>query len=380
MVNGEPETALVGCTGAYPSTVALLLATVLALISPTSASATTPTASLESVLNQASSLAPLETVIVASNGQVVAEHGYRGHTTTAPTNIKSASKLVISALVGIAIDKGVLEGTDQPVALLLAQDLPAKPDPRLQQLTIGHLLSMQAGLGSTSGPGYGAWVGSRNWVQAALARPFEDEPGRPDDLLHRLHPPALGDPDTTERTFDAATRPRLAGATRRLPDRRLDAGSAGHLHGGNEMAMSPRSLAFGELYRTGGVTPAGERLISREWIDTSWQLRTRSPWTGDGHGYAWFLTRIAGEDVRYGWGYGGQMLYLVPRLGLTVVMTSNESASSAQSGHRNDLHRLLGRIIVAAIQADHALGTASANRVSKNAWTSAHERRSASSW
>ncbi|WP_262405630.1 serine hydrolase domain-containing protein [Pseudomonas fluorescens] len=381
MVNGEPETALAGCIGAYPSTVALLLATVLALISPTSASATTPTASLESVLNQASSLAPLETVIVASNGQVVAEHGYRGHTTTAPTNIKSASKLVISALVGIAIDKGVLEGTDQPVALLLAQDLPAKPDPRLQQLTIGHLLSMQAGLGSTSGPGYGAWVGSRNWVQAALARPFEDEPGG--RMIYSTGSTHLLSAILTRQSGRSTLQLardwlgplegfQIAGWTQ---------DPQGIYMGGNEMAMSPRSLlAFGELYRTGGVTPAGERLISREWIDTSWQLRTRSPWTGDGHGYAWFLTRIAGEDVRYGWGYGGQMLYLVPRLGLTVVMTSNESASSAQSGHRNDLHRLLGRIIVAAIQADHALGTASANRVSKNAWTSAHERRSASSW
>ena len=381
MVNGEPETALVGCTGAYPSTVALLLATVLALISPTSASATTPAASLESVLNQASSLAPLETVIVASNGQVIAEHGYRGHTTTAPTNIKSASKLVISALVGIAIDKGVLEGTDQPVALLLAQDMPAKPDPRLQQLTIGHLLSMQAGLGSTSGPGYGAWVGSRNWVQAALARPFEDEPGG--RMIYSTGSTHLLSAILTRQSGRSTLQLardwlgplegfQIAGWTQ---------DPQGIYMGGNEMAMSPRSLlAFGELYRTGGVTPAGERLISREWIDTSWQLRTRSPWTGDGHGYAWFLTRIAGEDVRYGWGYGGQMLYLVPRLGLTVVMTSNESASSAQSGHRNDLHRLLGRIIVAAIQADHALGTASANRVSKNAWTSAHERRSASSW
>src|SRR5690606_22853067 len=71
----------------------------------------------------------------------------------------------------------VLEGASQAVAPLLAQDLPADPDPRMQALTIGHLLSMQAGLGSTSGPQYGPWVESRNWVRAALARPFEDEPG-----------------------------------------------------------------------------------------------------------------------------------------------------------------------------------------------------------
>src|SRR5690606_12057900 len=51
------------------------------------------------------------------------------------------------------------------------------PDPRLRQLTIGDLLSMRSGLGSTSGANYGAWVTSRNWVRAVLDRPFEDKPG-----------------------------------------------------------------------------------------------------------------------------------------------------------------------------------------------------------
>jgi hypothetical protein len=41
------------------------------------------------------------------------------------------------------------------------------------------------------------------------------------------------------------------------------------------------------------------------------------------------------------------MLYVVPRLGLTVVMTSNENAPSSRTGHRDDLHALLGDIVEA---------------------------------
>jgi CubicO group peptidase (beta-lactamase class C family) len=116
--------------------------------------------------------------------------------------------------------------------------------------------------------------------------------------------------------------------------------------GGNQMAMSARSLlAFGELYRTGGLAPDGARLLSEDWIETSWTPRTRSIFSGEQYGYGWFLGRIGGEEVRYGWGYGGQMLYIVPRLGLTVVMTSDDSAPSARSGYRNDLHALLASII-----------------------------------
>src|SRR5690606_14353491 len=62
------------------------------------------------ILAEAARLGPLETVIVARKGEVVAERAYDGHSLTAPTNIKSASKAVLSALVGMAIDRGLLEG------------------------------------------------------------------------------------------------------------------------------------------------------------------------------------------------------------------------------------------------------------------------------
>jgi CubicO group peptidase (beta-lactamase class C family) len=110
--------------------------------------------------------------------------------------------------------------------------------------------------------------------------------------------------------------------------------------------MSTRSLlAFGELYRNGGQTSSGEQLISAQWISTSWGRRTRSRFSGDGYGYGWFLRRIGGHDVRYAWGYGGQMLYIVPSLALTVAITSDESAPSARTGYRDHLHDLLRRVI-----------------------------------
>ena len=59
-----------------------------------------------------------------------------------PVNIKSASKSGMSALVGIAIARGVLTGTTQPALALLAADAPARADPRLARVTVSHLLSM----------------------------------------------------------------------------------------------------------------------------------------------------------------------------------------------------------------------------------------------
>ncbi len=331
----------------------LLSAVAASLAAPAFAQEAADPVTFASILDEAETIAPLETVVVSLNGEIVAERGYRGNAVDRPTNIKSASKSVVSALVGIAIDKGVIEGPDQKIAPLLADDLPADADPRINDITIGHLLSMQAGLGRTSGPNYGRWVASRNWVRTALAMPFEDEPGGPmlystgsTHLLSAILTRASG-----RSTMELARE--WLGPINGFRIGGWDRDPQGIYLGGNQMAMSPRSLlAFGEVYRNGGETPDGTRIVSADWIEQSWQRRTRSRFNGDGYGYGWFLRRIAGEDVKYGWGYGGQMLYIVPALGLTVVMTSDENSPSARTGHRTDLHALLGRIIATARQAE----------------------------
>ncbi|HEX2257178.1 MAG TPA: serine hydrolase [Afifellaceae bacterium] len=311
--------------------------------------------SLARILDKAAALGPLETVIVAVDGEILAERGYRDHSVTAPTNIKSASKSIVSALVGIAIDKGILEGVNQKIAPLLQADLPPDPDPRLNEITIGNLLSMQAGLERTSGANYGRWISSRNWVRAALARPFVDEPGGgmlySTGSTHLLS--AILSRTTGRSTLELARE--WLGTLPGFGIAAWERDPQGIYLGGNQMAMSARSLlAFGELYRNGGRAPGGEQLLSPEWIALSWQPRTASRFTGDGYGYGWFHRRIAGHDAHYGWGYGGQMLYVVPSLGLTVVMTSDETSPAGRTGYRDRLHDVMGDIVRAVEESGRA--------------------------
>ena len=87
--------------------------------------------------------------------------------------------------------------------------------------------------------------------------------------------------------------------------------------GGNEMAMTPRSLlAFGELYRRAGLTASGERLLSQDWIEASWTPRTRSRYTGHGYGYGWFVSQ---SGFVLGRGYGGQIIAAHPERRLAVA-------------------------------------------------------------
>jgi CubicO group peptidase (beta-lactamase class C family) len=320
---------------------ALLCLWVGALLPMASSAATLP-----QTLEAADTLPTLRTVIVARHGTVLAERGFHGGRVDRPTNIKSASKTVVAALVGIAIDKSLLDGVDQPIAPLLKDDLPAKPDLRLSQITIGHLLSMQAGLARTSGPNYGRWVGSRNWVRDVLAQPFEDAPGG--GMLYSTGSTHLLSAILT-RVTGKSTLQLSKDWLGQQPGFAITAWARdpqGVYFGGNQMSMTPRSLlAFGELFRSGGRSTDGRQVMSARWIAASWAPRTRSVFTGDGYGYGWFARRIGGQDVRFAWGYGGQMLYIVPALDLVVVMTSDPDQPSGSSGYLLELHALLARIM-----------------------------------
>ncbi len=299
-------------------------------------------------LRRADGLERLHTLLVARHGAVQIEHAAAGHGPDRPANIKSLSKTVLSALVGAAIDRGVIEGVDQPVVALLGDRVPADADPRVGETRVGHLLSMQAGLERTSGGNYGAWVASDDWVAYALSRPFVAEPGGP--MLYST--------GSTHILSAALTRASGQGTLALARDWLGEPlaitippwlrGPQGIYFGGNQMRLSPRALLrFGEPYRRGG-SHDGARILPASWIEASWTPRGRSAYTGHGYGYGWFITRLAGEQVYYGRGFGGQMLYVLPGVAMTVVVTSDPTPPSPGGPYFRELNDLLAELLIPA--------------------------------
>lgn len=298
---------------------------------------------------KADALPQLRAMIVARDGQVGLQRAYRGPGLDSPVNIKSAAKTVLSAVAGAAVARGVLR-LDQPIAPILGRRVPAGADSRVRAITVEHLLSMSAGLEPTSGPNYGPWVSSRDWVGYALSRPFVAEPGGrmlystgTSHILSAVLTAAAG-----RDTLDLARA--WIGAPLGISVPAWTRDPQGVYFGGNEMALSPRAmLRFGELYRNGGLHGQA-RVLPTTWIAESWRSRGgRSPWTGYTYGLGWWIRRSGGHDVYFAWGYGGQMVYVVPGLALTVVMTSDPAARSA-TGHVQALHALFDQFLVPAAE------------------------------
>lgn len=305
---------------------------------------------LAGALAEAAQLAPLHTLIVAQHGEVLAERRFAGPPPDRPVNVKSVSKTMIAALTGIAIARGHLQGVGQPMAPLLRDRLPSHPDPRLAQVTIGNLLAMRAGLERTSGAYYGRWVASPDWVRAALARPFVADPGGPmlystgnTHLLSAILTRVTGRP-TLQLAQDWLGTP-LGIA---IPPWPRD--PQGIYFGGNDMLLSPRGLLrFAEMVRQGGRL-GGATVLPEAWLRAWWQPQAPSFFTGDLYGYGWFLRPVGAEPRFYAWGYGGQMIHLLPGRGLSIVMTSDptQPAESARA-HTRALQALVEQRILPAL-------------------------------
>lgn len=303
------------------------------------------------IVDQGRGLGQLHGLVVARNGEVAIAERFRGAALDQTVNIKSASKTIIASLVGRAIDEGLIESIDQPIAELIPDKLPADADPRLATVTVGNLLSMQSGLERTSGGNYGRWVASNDWVRFALSRPFVDVPGGGmlystgnTHVLSAILTEVSGR-STRELFSDWIAEPLgiRVGAWDRDPQ--------GIYLGGNQMALSPHGLlAFGEMIRNGG-TLDGEQILPADWIAGSWQPRTRSIHSGEQYGLGWFIATMRGHPVYYAWGFGGQMLYVVPDLALTVVMTSAVDVPSGRTGYVDELHGLMSDAIIPAAEA-----------------------------
>lgn len=285
--------------------------------------------------------------MIAQDGETVVSHAAKGRSVDRAANIKSVAKSIISALVGMAIDRGLIKSADQPLADLMP--LPAGADPRLETVTVGNFLSMQTGLERTSGRNYGRWVRSRDWVAFALTRPFIGEPGGA--MLYSTGNShvmsALLTRVSGKSTWALANEWLARPLGISIPKWQTD--PKGVYFGGNNMALNPRALlAIGELYRNGGLHE-GRRVLSESWVKRSWAPRTASRWTGHAYGYGWFMRRICGHTAYYARGFGGQFLYVIPSLEASVVILSDPGRHSRQEGYWWAMSKLMDDHVVPAL-------------------------------
>jgi CubicO group peptidase (beta-lactamase class C family) len=301
-----------------------------------------PTFNFDRVVMAGESMPRLHSLLVSHRGELVLERYFNGYAPTDSENVKSVSKSIMSALVGIAIQQGYVRGPGATLGEYFGGDA----GPEKAGITLENLLTMRAGLRSTSNGNYGAWVLSDDWIEFVLEQPLQAPPGRHmqystgnTHLLSAILTRATGR-STLEFAREVLAEPlgfRLAPWPR---------DPQGLYFGGNDMELTPRQmLAFGELYLNGGKAK-GRQVVPEGWVEASLQPHSESP-LGEGryYGYGWWICALAGYRTPHAWGYGGQFIMLVPELELAIVTTSSSRPGPDSNAHANEVYQLLQQVI-----------------------------------
>src|SRR5688500_2447067 len=306
-------------------------------------------ARLDAVYTRAAALRPLRSLLVFHRDSLRRERYFSGARADQPANIKSASKSVISALVGMALERGHLRDVRQSLSELLPLETRGLDSAR-RAITVEDLLTMRAGIQSTSFDQYGAFVSSRNWVRHSLTRPVVAAQGEGAPMIYSTgstHILSAVLTRATKQSTYAFARRSLAPIGIRLRPWTTD--PQGVFFGGNEMRMTPREmLSLGRLYLDGGRAPDGTQVLARAWIDSSWVPRTTSHWSGNAYGYGWWIREAHGHPVYFAWGYGGQFIFVVPSASLVVVATSDPAPERREGAHLGAIHGLVDELLAPA--------------------------------
>jgi CubicO group peptidase (beta-lactamase class C family) len=319
------------------------------------------------ILKQANDLPRLRSLLISVDGELVEERYFNGAQPSQTANLKSASKSVLSALVGIALERGHIESIQENIGTFFPEHLTGADAAKKKRITIEDLLTMRSGLESTSNVNYGRWVQSGNWVGHVLARPLLDEPGGrmiySTGNSHLLS--ALLTKAAKMSTFEFAQRYLAGPLGVSLAPWVRD--PQGIYLGGNEMHWTPRGmLAFGQLYLNGGRA-GGKQVLSQQWIKQSLIPRTRSSWSGREYGYGWWIDRFGGHPTYYAWGHGGQFIFLVPSLKLVVATTSLPSPGDGRREHQRAIYDLMEADLIPAVEAIQLTGEPPPRRIGSTA-------------
>ncbi|MEE9364592.1 MAG: serine hydrolase [Cellulophaga sp.] len=267
-------------------------------------------------------------ILIAKQEKLIFETYFDGFNANIPHDLRSASKSISSAMIGIAIDDKIIGSVDEKLYDFIPKAYQYTKDSLKSKITIKDLLTMNSGLDVNNIASENYYQNSNNWLKTTLEAPMVKEPGTYADygsanpfllgvyLNERLEKPLeiymdekffapLGITNYINQTDDMEIAPYFGGG----------------------MLLTPRDmLKFGQLYLNKGIWK-GKQIISEKWVKESFekhvQLQDRNK---NEYGYLWWHGTyiVDGKEITSieARGAGGQFIFVIPELELVVVITS----------------------------------------------------------
>lgn len=281
----------------------------------------------------------VHSILIIKDGNLVFEEYFYEHNKNKLHELRSATKSFVSALTGIAIDKGFIKSKNEKVLSYFPEYLIENNSDNKQNITIENLLTNQSGLDcDVSNPNS---VGNEttmnntdDWVKFTLNLPMADSAGGKGMYCS-------GNPITLGRIIEKSTKQTLPefaaknlfnplGITNFVWNFKPDKSSVETFC---QVYLTSRDMAkFGLLYLNKGNWN-NQQIISKEWVEQS--LKKHSVVQGVDYGYLWWNKYLEADGVKYysfgAQGNGGQKIYIWPEQNMISVITGGNYNSQSPS-------------------------------------------------
>ena len=292
--------------------------------------------SLQAVVTRARKIPGVTSIMVVRHGQIALEEYFHGGSRSQAVPVASITKSVTSMLVGIALDRGLIDSLDQPLIQLLPQLAP--PRGRALSITVRQLLTMTSGL-------------SEEWY---LEKP----------LMLRV----MTSPGSTFRYSNEAVQFLIRAISETSGENVLKFSSAtlwkpldididqsrwprfepnGNGDGAGGLRLTTRELGkLGLLALRGGCWD-GKQLVPAAYMNAAMRKQVDGGIPkpdGRGYGFLWWITPAG---VPYMAGYGGQYVVVFTDLDIVAIVTARIDAPDPDE---NGQFRLISEGVTGAVQ------------------------------
>lgn len=283
------------------------------------------------------SLPNTHSVLISKKGKIVYENYFDGYNANILHDMRSASKSISSAIVGIARDKSLFTSVEQSIFDFLSNEYQILKDSLKSEIDIQSLLTMSSGIdaidyGINANPKSSAtednYQRTPDWIEAILKAPMIHKPNTKANY-GSANPALLGVAmdsvvsEPLELFMDKYLFQKLE-----ISHYIIQTDLKGRPYFGGGMYLTPKDmLKFGELYLNKGKWKS-KRILSKKWVENSIKNYRNLENVPDknGYGYLWWHNtyQLNGKSVRTieARGAGGQYIIVIPSLKAVVVITS----------------------------------------------------------
>jgi CubicO group peptidase (beta-lactamase class C family) len=281
----------------------------------------------------------VHSILIIKDGKLVFEEYFYEYTKDSLQELRSATKSFVSALTGIAINKGFIKSVQDKVLPYFPEYTLSNMSDAKKRITIENLLAQETGLDCdiSNEKSIGNEITmdySDDWVKFTLDLPMVDTPGGRGMYCS-------GNPVTLGRIIEKATKQPLPEfATQNLfaplgitdfkwnfkPDK-------SNAEDYCQIYLRSRDMAkFGLLYLDNGNWH-GSQVVPAEWVQQS--TAKHSVIQNVDYGYLWWLKHLDADGVRYygvaAQGSGGQKIYIWQKQNMVTVITGGNYNTQSPS-------------------------------------------------